>query len=240
MRYSKNIDSIFTEETQNNLLTKNIAVIGCGGNGGYILDFIARLGVNSIYFWDGDNFTYSNINRQIGCNENTLNRNKADVMFEYLIQINPTIGLCHRPWFFGTKESDFKELLQCDMIIMAADNSFNPLLLRDLVKQAIETGIPCIDESLSGLGGQISIVTNKDFSIWDYNTQNWIQQIEIPILEKNKFASQTAYRCALIAAETVNQMVQYFSYNPFAAIDQNLEIDMYHHKYNRFDKYGKI
>lgn len=240
MRYNKNIDSIFTEELQQNLLTKKIAVIGCGGNGGYILDFIARLGVNSIYFWDGDKYTYSNINRQIGCNEQTINQNKATVMFEYLKQINSSINLYQRPWFFGTKEKDYEEILQCDMIIMAADNSFNPFLSRNLVRQAIEKGIPCIDESLSGLGGQISIVTNRDFSIWDYNTQNWFQQEKMPEQEKNKFASQTAYRCALIAAETVNQMVQYFSHNPFAAIDQNLEIDMYHHKYNRFDKYGKI
>ena len=240
MRYSKNIDSIFTEQIQQILLTKNIAVIGWGGNGGYILDFITRLGVKSIYFWDGDNFTYSNINRQIGCNENTLNQNKADVMFKYLKQINSSIELYHRPWFFGIKESDLEEILNCDIIIMAADNSFNPTFTRGLIRQAIENGIPCIDESLSGLGGQISIVTNKDFTIWDYNTQNWIQQNQMPKVEKDKFASQTAYRCALIAAETVNQMVQYFSHNPFAAIDQNLEIDMYHHKYNRFDKYGKI
>ena len=240
MRYNKNIDSIFTEELQQNLLTKKIAVIGCGGNGGYILDFIARLGVNSIYFWDGDKYIYSNINRQIGCNEQTINQNKATVMFEYLKQINSSINLYQRPWFFGAKEKDYEEVLQCDMIIMAADNSFNPFLSRNLVRQAIEKGIPCIDESLSGLGGQVSIVTNRDFSIWDYNTQNWFQQEKMPEQEKNKFASQTAYRCALIAAETVNQMVQYFSHNPFAAIDQNLEIDMYHHKYNRFDKYGKI
>jgi hypothetical protein len=30
-RYKRNIDTIFTSETQNNLLNKIIGVIGCGG-----------------------------------------------------------------------------------------------------------------------------------------------------------------------------------------------------------------
>lgn len=77
IRYQKNIDEIFTQELQNKLLQKNIGVIGCGAIGGYILEYLSRLGVNSISFWDGDVYEISNLNRQIGCTENTIGLNKA-------------------------------------------------------------------------------------------------------------------------------------------------------------------
>ncbi len=49
VRYRENIDNYtFTKEIQQLLLTKNIAVIGCGGQGGYALEFLVRLGVKSI------------------------------------------------------------------------------------------------------------------------------------------------------------------------------------------------
>ena len=50
--------------------------------------------------------------------------------------------------------------------------------------------------------------------------------------------SQTGYKCALIAAEAVNQMVLYFKNSRYACIDTQLDIDIYHHKYTFSDKYG--
>ena len=84
IRYQKNIDEIFTQELQNKLLQKNIGVIGCGAIGGYILEYLSRLGVNSISFWDGDTYEISNLNRQIGCTENTIGLNKSSRSSSYL------------------------------------------------------------------------------------------------------------------------------------------------------------
>ena len=78
--YIKNIDEIFTQNLQHLLLTKNISVIGCGGQGGYILEYLIRLGVKSIRFWDGDIYEETNLNRQIGCTQKTLGLKKANVL----------------------------------------------------------------------------------------------------------------------------------------------------------------
>lgn len=239
-RYNKNIDIILTEDIQVNLLTKTIAVIGCGGQGGYILEYLVRLGVSSIVFWDGDTYSESNLNRQIGCTEKTIGLNKAKVMFNRLNEINSKINLCYRDWYFGEKNEDMIDLFNCDMIIMAADDSYSVGQTRDMVRLAINQGIPCIDEWVGGFGGNVGIVTNKDLSLWDENTEIWMSQQMLPIEEKNKLGSQTAFRCALIAAETVNQMVQYFMGSPCAALNSNLEIDIYHHKYNRYDRFGMM
>lgn len=239
-RYLKNIDSIFTEDIQKQLLSKKISVIGCGGQGGYILEFLTRLGVNSIYFWDGDKFNLTNINRQYGCTENTIGLNKAKVMKNKLSEINSSIKLFEHTWFFGEKNEDIIEALNCDMIILAADDSYKIEQTREMVRIIIEAGIPCIDEWLRALGGEISIITNKNLDLFDNNTLIWIQQQELPENEKNALLSQTAYRCAAIAAETINQLIQYFSENPCASLNSTLYIDMYHHKYNKYDKYGTI
>lgn len=239
-RYVKNIDSILTESIQNILLTKKIAVIGCGGQGGYILDFLTRLGVNELYFWDGDIFEVSNINRQIGCTNDTVGLNKADVMESYLNKVNNTIIYHKRNWFFGDKDEDLFDLIQCDMIIMAADGSHDPGLMREIVKLAIQQGIPCIDEAVSGLGGFVSIITNQDFSLWDSNTSLWEMQSTLPPEVRDVFGSQTAYKCAFLAAESVNQMVKFFSDNKFCAKNSKIEIDLFHNKYKESDKYGII
>lgn len=240
-RYKKNIDNVFiTTDTQNALLAKTIAVIGCGGQGGYILEFLTRLGVQTIYFWDGDTYNISNLNRQRGCLEKTLGKNKALSLYDELKNINSTIELKPRDWFFGEKNEDIIDALNSDIIIMAADDSYNLGQTREMVRFVIENGVPCIDEWIRGLGGEVSIITNKNLQLWDNNTKIWESQNDLSDKDKNYFLAQPAYRCAFIAAETVNQMVQYFTENPNSALNSTLQIDMYHHKYLKYDLYGQI
>lgn len=234
-RFEKNIDEILTEDLQYELLTKNIAVIGCGGQGGYILEYLIRLGVKSITFWDGDEYTVSNLNRQIGCTEQTIGKNKAEILALRLNEINSQTTVNARNWFFGDKENDFFDLLQMDLIFMAADCYYNIIKMRTLLKKALIQGIPIIDCPAHLLGGSVYIDTKNDLQHFDIVTTNLLKQsIEV----NPPPCSQTAYKCALIAAEAVNQMVLYFKKSRYACIDTHLDIDIYHHKYNFSDKYG--
>ena len=61
-RYERNIPSL-TEAESELLRTKKVAVIGCGGLGGYIIEQLARLGIGTIRIVDGDVFEESNLNR---------------------------------------------------------------------------------------------------------------------------------------------------------------------------------
>ena len=114
-RYHKNIDCMFSENDQRLLLSKNISVIGCGGQGGYILEFLTRLGVKSIHFWDGDKFEVSNLNRQNACNLDALGKNKAIVLEKQLSLINPDVQLfCHSYYFGEDIIKDFKNFFNKD------------------------------------------------------------------------------------------------------------------------------
>ena len=234
-RYSKNVDNVLTESIQNDLLTKRIAVIGCGGQGGYILEYLVRLGVKSIIYWDGDRYDVSNLNRQIGCTEKTLGIKKVDALTSRLQEVNSTIELFPRDWFFGDKSTDLEELLETDFVFMAADCYYNIVVLRPLIRKAIISGIPVVDCPIIGKGGYVRIETNNDLSHYDIISERLQWQAASP---EEIAVSQTAYKCALLAAEAVNQMVLYFSRIRSACVDTRLDIDLYHHKRTLSDRFG--
>lgn len=240
IRYRENIDNlVFTEDTQNLLLTKHIAVIGCGGQGGYTLEYLARLGVKEISFWDGDIYEESNLNRQIGCLTSTLNQYKAIVLKNRIQDINPKIKVNCYNWFFGDKTTDIEYLLKADFIFTAADCHYNLLQFRELLKIAIKHDIPVIDYPVNVLGGWVRIETKRDLSHFDFMTSMLIKQYQREQKSKDR-VSQPAFKCAIIAGEAVNQMVQYFANQRYAYIDANLNIDLYHHKYIEEDRFGII
>ena len=61
-RYSRNIPALSEEECAL-LRGKSVAVIGCGGLGGHLIELLARIGVGHIRAVDGDQFEASNLNR---------------------------------------------------------------------------------------------------------------------------------------------------------------------------------
>ena len=64
MRYSRNIPALSEAECVA-LQGKTVAVIGCGGLGGYLIEYLTRIGIGTIRCVDGDVFEESNLNRQL-------------------------------------------------------------------------------------------------------------------------------------------------------------------------------
>ncbi len=90
--FSRNIGWL-TEDEQQRLRHKRVAIAGMGGVGGYHLLALARLGIANFSIADLDTFELANFNRQTGAGTNTLGREKVDVLGELARQINPEIGL---------------------------------------------------------------------------------------------------------------------------------------------------
>ncbi len=68
-------------------------VVGNGAVGGYALEGLVRAGFGKIRTVDGDEFSASNINRQILATTGTVGRPKADVACERARSINPDIDI---------------------------------------------------------------------------------------------------------------------------------------------------
>ena len=76
VRYQRNLNAISIEEQYCCLAKSRVAVVGCGGLGGYVIEELARLGVGFITAWDYDCFEEHNINRQLNAQLNNLGQSK--------------------------------------------------------------------------------------------------------------------------------------------------------------------
>ena len=151
-RYERNVPSI-TEAEQEQLKNKKVAIIGCGGLGGFLCEFCARLGIGHIIVCDGDVFETSNLNRQILSTEGNLGTLKAEAAKAYIECTNPDCqveAIC-QPFTKGNAAL----LADCDLILDALDNKESRLLLEEVAE---EFQIPLVHGAVSGWNGQATLV----------------------------------------------------------------------------------
>ena len=157
MRYSRNIPALSAEECAV-LRKKTVAVIGCGGLGGYLIEFLARIGIGNIYCVDGDAFEETNLNRQILSAVSTLGRRKAETAAARIRDINPDVQAQFHPVF--SDASNARQLISgCDAVLDALDN----IPARKLLAAACEEEqIPYIYGAISGWVAQTAICMPGD------------------------------------------------------------------------------
>ena len=66
-----------------------VAVFGIGGVGSYVVEGLARAGIENFVIVDNDIVSVSNINRQIIATTKTVGRPKVEVEKERILEINP-------------------------------------------------------------------------------------------------------------------------------------------------------
>ena len=150
-RYSRNIPAI-SESEQDLLQKKKVAILGCGGLGGYLCECSARMGIGHIVVCDGDVFEESNLNRQILSAEGNLGTLKAEAAKAYIECTNPACEVemvCQR---FSPENDAFLD--GCDLILDGLDTIDSRLALEDA---AAKRNIPIVHGAVRGWGGQVAI-----------------------------------------------------------------------------------
>lgn len=71
------------------LKKSKVAIFGIGGVGSYVVEALARAGIQNFILIDNDIIVPSNINRQIHATCETIGKYKVEVMKERILQINP-------------------------------------------------------------------------------------------------------------------------------------------------------
>ncbi|MEQ8236618.1 MAG: ThiF family adenylyltransferase [Syntrophomonadaceae bacterium] len=112
---------IFTETEQEQLKTCTIAVAGVGGVGGLLIERLVRIGVGKIKMTDLGTFETSNINRQYGAAIKTIDRHKADVVYEQMIEINPSVKIEFDNKGINTMRDAELFIENCDLVIDEMD-----------------------------------------------------------------------------------------------------------------------
>ena len=90
--FDRNIGWV-TEEEQQRLRRKRVAIAGMGGVGGVHLTTLARLGIGRFHIADLDQFELANFNRQVGATASTLGRSKVNTLADMARDINPDVEL---------------------------------------------------------------------------------------------------------------------------------------------------
>lgn len=156
-RYDRN-KSLISQEDQDLLASKTIAVIGAGGLGGHLAELIARLGIGKLIIIDGDVFEESNLNRQRFSNENNLGKPKALEAKRELEKINSQVDIIAVHDTISKKNGE--DLLEgADLVLDGVDNARTRLLLEDLCNQL---QIPLVHGAIGGWYGQVSVVMPGD------------------------------------------------------------------------------
>lgn len=149
LAYSRNIGWV-TEEEQQILKTKRIAIAGLGGVGGEHLLTLVRLGITKFNLSDFDEFGCENTNRQAGANVETYDHKKLDTMVSMALAINPELDIKTFPE--GIDENNTNEFLE-DVDCYVDSLDFFALEARKRVfNLCTEKGIPATTAAPIGMG----------------------------------------------------------------------------------------
>lgn len=151
LRYLRNRNTIGIGQ-QLRLLRSRVAVIGCGGLGGHVIEALARLGVGSITAVDPDVFEESNLNRQVFSSINVLGRNKAEVAAERVAEINPAVACV--PVASAWTKSGGNALIQGHDVVVDALDRISVRL--ELALSCGGMGIPLVHGGIGGWYGQVT------------------------------------------------------------------------------------
>lgn len=157
MRYGRNIPALSQAECAL-LRSKTVAVIGCGGLGGFLIEFLARIGIGTIRCVDGDVFEESNLNRQLLSTVSLLGSSKAQAAAARIRAINPDVQVQAFPVFLD--DANARELISgCDAVLDALDNIS---ARKVLAKACKEETVPYIFGAISGWVAQAAICLPGD------------------------------------------------------------------------------
>ncbi|NYB74772.1 ThiF family adenylyltransferase [Sedimentibacter hydroxybenzoicus DSM 7310] len=177
------------------LLKSRVAIIGCGGVGGYIGELCARLGVGEILLFDGDVFEESNINRQIGCLEKNIGKHKAEIIADRIKDINSATEVSYKNIFLHNDQF-IEEFSNSDIVIDAVDNIQDRL---DIAKACMELMIPFIHGSIGNSSVHVGVATPDN---------NFLEEIYSHKHTNNMLLGNPAPTAILCAALQVCELVK--------------------------------
>lgn len=153
---------LLKEEGIRKLAQAHVLVVGLGGVGSFAAEFLVRAGIGRMTIVDGDTVDVSNINRQLPALHSTIGENKAEVVAQRLLDINPELRLTTIVEFLTPeKVVGLLDMERYDYILDCID-SVSPKLM--LIKESKKRKIKII--SCMGAGGKTdpSKIMVKDIS----------------------------------------------------------------------------
>lgn len=152
-RYSRHIimDDV-GPEGQKALLDAEVLVLGAGGLGAPIIQYLAAAGVGTIGIADDDEVELSNLQRQVIHGNDDVGRKKVDSAADFVAQLNPDIDV--RKHEMRVTADNIEELISgYDFVVDGTDNFATRYLVNDACTLA---GVPFSHGSIFKFEGQVT------------------------------------------------------------------------------------
>ena len=149
-----------------------IGIIGLGGTGSYILDFIAKTYVGEIHLYDGDKFLQHNAFRAPGA-PSLEELNKSVLKVDYLYNIYSKMHKHIITHGLFINESNVGMLKDLDFVFVCIDKSeVKELIFNKLEDEGVEfidtgIGVERVDDSLIGIIRTTTSTKNKRDHVWN-------------------------------------------------------------------------
>lgn len=160
-RYSRHIIMDGVGPTgQADLLDARVLVLGAGGLGSPIIQYLAAAGVGTLGIADDDVVELSNLQRQIIHGNDDVGQDKVDSAAEYVAQMNPDVDVVKHNTRVTADNID-SLIAEYDFVVDATDNFATRYLVNDACTLA---GIPFSHGSIFKFEGQITTFSSADDS----------------------------------------------------------------------------
>ena len=152
----------FGESGLEKLNNSHVAIFGIGGVGSYAVESICRSGVGEITLVDSDEYSISNINRQLYATTDTVGKKKVEVAKERALNINPDIKVNIYDKFVLQGDNGGIDFSKFNYVVDAIDTISGKL---EIIKQSKANGVPVI--SAMGAGNKLDQTAFKVADIKD-------------------------------------------------------------------------
>jgi len=148
----------FGEAGQQKLKRAKIAVIGAGGLGAPVLQYLAAAGVGTIGIFDFDMVEKSNLHRQVLFSTEDIGKSKAVVALQRLKKLNPHINVVPNQTRI-TPENVVEKLNPYDIVVDGSDNFQTRYIVNDA---CLILDIPLVYGSIYRFEGQVTAFNYVD------------------------------------------------------------------------------
>lgn len=152
-KYLRNFN-VFSLDEQVRLLKSGAALLGLGGLGGLVLEYLARSGVGRIRAADGDVFEESNFNRQILSAPGNLGQSKADAAAARGASLNPACEI--EAWRGFVAADSVAAFVRDRQVVIDALGGL--AMRRELAEVAAAAGVPLVTAGVAGQTGWVAVV----------------------------------------------------------------------------------
>ena len=146
----------FDEKSFNKLQNQTISIVGIGGIGCPLVQYLVSCGVKNINIFDDDIVKKNNLNRQTLFGIEDIGEKKNLIAKKKLLSINPYIKI--NSYDCRIKNENLDLLKNSSMIV---DTSDNWLTMRLINKYSVKNNIPLLSASAVGFDIQVILFKNK-------------------------------------------------------------------------------